>query len=132
MPSFSKRSCERLATCDPRLQLVFNTAIEHFDCSILEGHRSETRQKEMFETGRSQVQFPESKHNSLPSLAVDVMPYPIDFEDRERMHLFAGFVLATARNLGVRLRWGGDWDSDTEVADNRFDDLVHFELAESP
>jgi peptidoglycan L-alanyl-D-glutamate endopeptidase CwlK len=102
--------------------------VEHFDCSIIEGHRDEVRQKEMFETGRSQVQFPSSKHNSLPSLAADVMPYPIDFKDRERMHLFAGFVLATAKTLGIEIRWGGDWDRDTEVADNRFDDLVHFEL----
>ena len=25
---------------------------------------------------------------------------------------------------------GGDWDSDTETNDSKFDDLVHFELAE--
>jgi hypothetical protein len=28
----------------------------------------------------------------------------------------------------LKLRWGGDWDMDTEVKDNKFDDLVHFEL----
>ena len=32
--------------------------------------------------------------------------------------------------LGVRLRWGGDWDSDLEVDDNDFDDLPHFELVD--
>jgi hypothetical protein len=30
--------------------------------------------------------------------------------------------------MDIPLRWGGDWDSDTEVNDNGFDDLVHFEL----
>ena len=29
-----------------------------------------------------------------PSRAVDVVPYPIDWDDRERFHLFAGFVIA--------------------------------------
>jgi len=30
--------------------------------------------------------------------------------------------------MGIRLRWGGDWDGDTELDDNKFDDLPHFEL----
>ena len=63
-------------------------------------------------------------------MAVDVAPYPIAWDDRERQTLFAGYVLATAKALGVELRWGGDWDGDTEVRDNQFDDLVHFELVE--
>ena len=32
--------------------------------------------------------------------------------------------------MGIDLRWGGDWDRDTEVRDNTFDDLVHFEIVE--
>jgi len=57
-------------------------------------------------------------------------PYPVVWDDRERQTLFAGFVLATAKAIGVDLRWSGDWDSDTEVRDNSFDDLVHFEIVE--
>jgi len=38
--------------------------------------------------------------------------------------------MGTAQSLGYPLRWGGDWDGDTETNDNRFDDLVHFELAD--
>jgi len=30
--------------------------------------------------------------------------------------------------MNVSVRWGGDWDSDGEIADNSFDDLVHVEL----
>jgi hypothetical protein len=30
--------------------------------------------------------------------------------------------------MGIELRWGGDWDQDFEVKDNRFDDFPHFEL----
>ncbi len=58
----------------------------------------------------------------------DVTPYPIVWDDRERQTLFAGYVLATAKAMGIDLRWGGDWNRDTEVRDNSFDDLVHFEI----
>ena len=44
MAKFGKKSRERLATCDPRLQKVFNEVIKHIDCSVLEGHRGEERQ----------------------------------------------------------------------------------------
>ena len=92
------------------------------------GHRNQEDQEEMYEQGRSQLRYPKSKHNSLPSKAVDVAPYPIDWNDRERFTLFAGFVLGTAETMGVKLRWGGDWNRNWETADNSFDDLVHFEL----
>ena len=48
--------------------------------------------------------------------------------DRERQTLFAGFVLGVANQMGIKLRWGGDWDQDFEVQDNKFDDFPHFEL----
>lgn len=128
MPSFSQRSLDRLATCHPDLQRVFASVIEHFDCSILEGHRNQARQDQLFEEGKTQVRWPHSRHNSQPSMAVDVVPYPVDWEDRERMTYFAGVVKGVAAMMGIRIRWGGDWDSDTEVDDNSFDDLPHFEL----
>jgi len=30
--------------------------------------------------------------------------------------------------MGFKIRWGGDWDMDTHTKDNKFDDLVHFEM----
>ena len=128
MPSFSDKSLAKLATCDPRLQRVFHEVVRNFDCTILEGHRDKERQNRMVEEGKSQVRWPDGKHNTVPSMAVDVTPYPIVWDDRERQTLFAGFVLATAKAKDIDLRWGGDWDRDTEVRDNTFDDLVHFEL----
>ena len=62
---------------------------------------------------------------------VDVVAYPIDWNDRERQTLFAGYVLGLAKSMGITLRWGGDWDRDTDVQDNKFDDLMHFELVET-
>ena len=105
-----------------------NAVIRTYDCTIICGYRSEEEQNEAFRTGHSKLRFPESKHNLSPSAAVDVAPHPIDWNDRDRFHHFAGFVQATAEALGYRLRWGGDWDSDRDMKDNTFDDLVHFEL----
>jgi len=128
MPKYSTRSKQRLSTCDERLQKVFNEVIKHVDCSILEGHRSKERQNKLYDEKRTKVKYPNGRHNSSPSKAVDVTPYPVDWEDRERQTLFAGFVLGIARGMGYKLRWGGDWDQDFQVMDNRFDDFPHFEV----
>mgnify|MGYP003674869344 FL=1 len=123
MAKFGRSSKERLSTCDEKLQKVFNEVIKYVDCSILEGHRDE-----LFDEGKTKVKYPNGRHNHKPSRAVDVAPYPIDWADRERFHLFAGFVLGIARSMGIKLRWGGDWNMNFEVDDNQFDDFPHFEL----
>ena len=128
MPRFGKRSRDRLSTCDKDLQMLFKEVIRYVDCSILEGHREKDRQNSLYEEGKTKVKYPRGRHNASPSRAVDVVPYPIDWEDRERMTLFAGFVLGVASQMGIDIRWGGDWDKDFEVKDNMFDDFPHFEL----
>ena len=128
MPRFSKRSKNRLNTCHSKLQELFNEVVKHFDCTIIEGHRGQKKQDEAYNKGNSKIKFPYGKHNASPSVAVDVAPYPIDWNDRDRFHYFAGYVLGTAKQMGLKIRWGGDWDMDTKVKDNKFDDLVHFEI----
>jgi peptidoglycan L-alanyl-D-glutamate endopeptidase CwlK len=130
MPRFGNSSKERLKTCDERLQKVFNEVIKYVDCSVLEGHRSQERQDRLYEEGKTKVKYPNGRHNADPSRAADVTPYPVDWDDRERQTLFAGFVLGLARNMGIKLRWGGDWDMDFDVQDNKFDDFPHFEIRE--
>tara|TARA_Y100001951_G_C11163231_1_gene195977 strand:+ start:221 stop:613 length:393 start_codon:yes stop_codon:yes gene_type:complete len=130
MPYFGKRSKKHLETCDKRLQKVLNEVIKYVDCSVIEGHRSAERQNKLFEEGRTKVKYPHGRHNSNPSRAVDVVPYPIDWDDRERFHLFAGFVIGIAQSMGIKLRWGGDWNMNFEVDDNNFDDFPHFELTD--
>ena len=128
MARFGRRSKENLATCHEDLQKVFNEVIKTVDCSVLEGHRSKERQNKLYEEGKTKVTYPKGRHNASPSLAVDVAPYPIDWDDRERFHLFAGFVIGVASGMGITLRWGGDWNMNFEVDDNKFDDFPHFEL----
>ena len=128
MPKFGRKSKERLSTCDDKLQKLFNEVIKYVDCSILEGHRGKDRQNKLYEEGKTKVKYPNGRHNRQPSSAVDVTPYPVDWEDRERQTLFAGFVIGVANQMGMNIRWGGDWDQDFQVVDNRFDDFPHFEL----
>ena len=37
-------------------------------------------------------------------------------------------VDTVAKGMGITLRWGGDWDRDFQVNDNKFDDFPHFEI----
>ena len=67
----------KLRTCDYRLQMLFEEVVKHYDCTILQGHRDKATQDAYFEAKKSKVKWPNSKHNSNPSLAVDVAPYPI-------------------------------------------------------
>jgi peptidoglycan L-alanyl-D-glutamate endopeptidase CwlK len=128
MPQFGARSLEALEYVEPRLRLVLDEAIRFWDFSVLEGFRGPERQDELFTQGATKVRWPNSAHNSLPSRAVDIAPYPIDWEDTERFVQLAGAILTIARQFGIELRWGGDWDRDGRMSDERFRDLVHFEM----
>ena len=128
MPKFGKTSKARLKTVHPDLQKLFNKVVKTIDCSITEGYRGKELQDKYFNEGRSKVKYPDGRHNQKPSLAVDVTPYPVDYNDRERQTLFAGYVLGVASQMGLNVRWGGDWNKDFSVADNRFDDFPHFQL----
>ncbi|MCK5606542.1 M15 family peptidase [Candidatus Pacearchaeota archaeon] len=128
MPKFGDVSKMRLADCHQDLQDLFKEVVKHFDCSILCGFRNEEDQTKAYKSGKSKAQWLESFHNQTPSLAVDVVPYPIEWKDIKRFYMFVGFVRGVAARMGIQIRCGADWDGDTQVRDNNFDDLPHFEL----
>ena len=128
MPKFSKTSNERLSTCDYQLQRLFCEVIKHVDCIIIEGYRNEQDQHKYFLAGTSKKDWPNGEHNSLPSRAVDVMPWPLDWKDEKRIHYFIGFVMATAIQMGIKVRSGHDWDCDFDLEDQSFVDSPHWEL----
>jgi len=130
MPVFSEESKIKLRQCHPALQLIFNEVIKCFDCKVLCGYRTEAEQNQAVAERKSKTPWPKSKHNSFPALAVDVAPCPIDWDDSARFYYFGGFVIGMATRMGFRIRYGGDWDSDTQVKDESFKDLPHFEVVE--
>jgi peptidoglycan L-alanyl-D-glutamate endopeptidase CwlK len=134
MPSFSQRSKEKLETCDKRLQDICNRVIKELDISIISGHRGAVEQDTLYEQGFSKVQFPGSKHNQSPSIAVDVMLWNkekphIRWDDREQMSLVAGYMMSIASTMDIKLTWGGDWNGDNDTTNNWYDG-GHFEIKE--
>ena len=128
MPSFGAKSKVNLGECHEDLKRVFNKVIETYDCSVIEGYRGKDEQDDAFHSGKSKLKYPKSKHNRQPSLAADVVPYPVDWLDTKQFYHFAGFVQGLAEEMGVELRWGGDWNSNRLFEDQSFHDLPHFEL----
>lgn len=128
---YSDRSLSKLNTAHPLLQKVFHEAIKHRDLSIIEGHRTKDKQDEYYNTGKSKKRYPNSKHNKMPSLAVDALPYPFkseDWNDREKFIEFASWIRGLAAGMGITLRCGIDWDMDHDTKDQTFFDGPHFEL----
>jgi peptidoglycan L-alanyl-D-glutamate endopeptidase CwlK len=119
MPKFSQTSKDRLATCDTRLQALFNSVVMDYDCAIICGFRNKEDQDKAYAQGYSKARWPNGNHNRTPSLAVDVMPVPIIWEDIDRLNRFAVVVKARAKQMGIAVEWGGDW---------RFVDRPHWEV----
>lgn len=143
MPAFGETSKERLITCHPDLIRLFERVVREFDCTVLCGKREKKEQDAAFNAKpqKSKTPWPKSKHNTTPSSAVDVVPYPVVWPDKykristftkdvARFYLFAGYVKGVADEMGIKLRWGGDWKGTWDIWENSFDDLPHFELAE--
>lgn len=117
MPKFSETSIKRLATCEEPLQVICNKVIVYYDYSVIWGHRDQAAQGKACFDGFSDKMFPDSRHNSEPSQAVDLAPWPIDWDNIEQFCVMAGFVMCVAAQEQVKLRWGGAWG-----------DYGHFEL----
>ena len=126
MPKFGRKSLAQLRGLDSGLVNVLNQAIKHFDFTVIEGIRSLETQTQYVADGVSKTL--KSKH--LEGQAVDIAPYPVDYDDTERFVYLGGFILGVASQLGVKLRWGLDWDMDTYTKDTNFRDIGHFEIRE--
>ena len=137
MPKFSQASFSKLSTCHQDLQVLFYEVIKYYDCTILEGYRNQADQEAAFAKGNTRLHYPYGKHNHSPSLAVDVTPYPIDFNNNKLALWFGGYVLGIAQKLKDEgkmthsVRWGGAWDGLGVLnSAGMLDDLDHFELVE--
>jgi peptidoglycan L-alanyl-D-glutamate endopeptidase CwlK len=129
MPSFAIPSKLKLASLDVRLQTVLLEAIKYADFSIIWGHRGEKSQNDAYAKGTSQARWPDSPHNKLPSLAVDVAPWP-GLYDRpaQDFYYLSGIIKGVATQLGIPVRCGCDWDGDGDTQNQRLHDLGHIEL----
>lgn len=125
MNKYSQKSRRLLDSCHPDLIRLMEEVLKHWDHTIVSGHRGEQEQNDLYADGKSKLKYPKSKHNTFPSIAVDVQPYP--YKDDRDLYAFMGFVLGTAQQMGIELRWGGDWNDNRQVGDNWID-AFHIEL----
>lgn len=128
MPRFGNLSEQRLATCDERLQRLLREVIKEVDITVLCGHRTKEEQDDAVRRGASTKLWPLSKHNRLPSMAVDIAPYPINWNDTARFARMIGYVERVAWELKIPIRWGGDWNQNGHTKDERLVDMPHIEL----
>lgn len=106
----SKKSKERLETCDDRLITIVSDVLKVMDITILCGHRGKEEQEKAFSEGKSRAHFGQSKHNSYPSLAVDIAPYPINWDVKDpRWNIMCDLVLYVAERYGIKMRLGRDF-----------------------
>lgn len=141
MPSFGNKSMTNLLTCERDLQTVLHEAIKIVDFSVVFGHRSPELQYSLWEKGRngrgevtnvSEVVTyrdgykKKSNHNYEPSRAVDIIPYPGGWKDKEGFHYIAGVIASISRRLLKEgritkpIKWGGHWKT--------LIDLPHYEI----
>lgn len=129
-------SIRRLATCHPDLRRLLEEVARTVNFTVLDGHRDEIDQNRAVAEGRSKTPWPHSKHNTYPSLAVDVWPYypgtGLNWRDIPAGARLMGYIEATADRLGIKIRFGMDWDMDWRSANfdpgETFYDGPHVEL----
>lgn len=112
------RSRQNLSGVHPDLVAVVKRAIEitGVDFTVIEGIRNINRQRELYKAGRSTTM--NSRH--ITGHAVDMVPWPVDWNDLERFEVMSEAMKSAAEELEIPIVWGGDWKS--------FYDAPHFEL----
>ena len=155
---WSKSSQAKIAQLDSRMQLVLNKYITlaRHDSTIVEGHRSDEQCYINFGKGRTAAQCIAGdcpvkyaqphlskvtwlghalSSNHRGGKAVDLYPYPVSLvlgrPDKEWLPLFkeiAEDMKKAADEVGVRIRWGADWDGDGKAHERGETDNPHFEI----
>lgn len=155
--ALGRTSFARLSGVHPKLQSVVELAIKKTsqDFMVLEGVRSHETMCAYYGKGRTVADCAAkgvpakyarpadkratwlrnplaSKHRIMPDgfgHAVDLVPWPVDWETPSKFDAIAKAMDAAAQELGVDIRWGADWDEDGQPRERGESDSPHFELA---
>ncbi len=148
--TFGPTSTSQLETLHPDLRRVLERAIEVFDFSVVEGRRTIETQIGNLRRGVSKTidsrHIPRDEDGvyqptglgeaaDLTPYQKGVNPWPQPGDTRvtaekkaRRFYFMQGVLYAIARQEGVDIRLGVDWDTDLDFFDQSFDDLGHVEL----
>ena len=153
MYSYGKKSRRLLESAHPDLKLIMNESIKFIDISIIDSLRTDARQLELYNKGRSTINGIDKKSNhqgkvilinnveTLVSFALDIIPYKKGLDpfgntpkNLARYYFMMGIIDAVALRLleegkiKSKVRFGLDWDGDRNFEDQNFDDLPHLEI----
>ena len=128
------RSEKNLVGVDEQLAKVVRAVAAEHDILVIEGLRTKERQADLYAQGRTKpgkivTWTLTSKH--IDGKAVDVVKLKngtIDWNDSRSFEELGKVMLDTAKQLGVKLRWGYDWDGDGVLKEKGETDGPHFEL----
>lgn len=133
------RSRQKLQGVHPKLVSVVERAIEitKQDFTVIQGVRTPEEQQRLYDQGRKTpgpIVTWTLKSRHLPGKdglgrAVDLVPNPVDWNDLKKFDAIAEAMFAAAKELGVKLRWGADWDEDGKRRERSENDSPHFEIA---
>lgn len=147
----SELSLKRLEGVHPDLVAVVKRAIElsDVDFAVLEGVRTADQAYINWGKGRTVAQLRakgvptkyaqphlpkvtwlseplNSKH--IKGNAVDLAPLPIDWNNFKRFDQVAKAMKLASEELGVKVKWGADWDGDGIYREKGETDSPHFEI----
>lgn len=128
--TLSKRSTDNLKGVHPNLQRVVKRAISITtqDFLVTEGVRTPERQRQLYAQGRTapgkKVTWTLKSNHFVQASgyghAVDLCPYPVDWNDLTKFAKIVDAMKRAALMEGVRITAGADWSTP---------DRPHFELA---
>lgn len=133
MFTLGKTSLARLKGVDETLVNVVKRAIElsEVDFTVLEGVRTLQRQTELYNQGRTtpgKIVTWTMKSKHIDGKAVDLVPYPLDWNDLAKFDKIKDAMFKAAKEQDVNLRWGADWNSNGEYREKGETDSPHFEI----
>jgi len=130
--SFQPRKADlvRMVSLDPHLVAIYQALLVTMPVALVCAHRGEAEQHEAFLSGASKRDWPNSKHNSVPSRAMDLAPLPLLYKAPTfDWGFMAGVIWRAAEDLGIPIIGGWDWNRNLTSSDEHFADLAHVELA---
>ena len=138
MNKWSRTSEKKLSSCHPDLIAIMNQVLEVQDCTIIAGGRNEKAQEKAFYMGKSKLKFPQSKHNTVPSQAVDVAMFK---DGQVQWDLDNAIIMSRAiynvwqsmladDKVACQLRFGLTWTDNPfdEIKEGQFVDGFHIEI----
>lgn len=146
--AYGPQSLKRLEGVHPKMKEVVLGALDIMnewdaagvatcDIMVLEGVRTPERQKELYAQGRTKpgqkVTWTLNSNHFINKKtgyghAVDLVPYPVDWNDLKKFDLISRAMFASAAKLNTPIRWGADWDRDGNPRERGESDSPHFEL----